>query len=312
MIKRVLFVLALFVAFASQGQQKQKSIAYFSYDNGATWENKSSGLPEDIFISDVTTGPDGTLVLSTKRNGLFSFNNQSNQWQYLGIIPFQDDINILWYHKRELLAGTGANGVFASHDLGKSWRAMNGGLTNLVIRKLSVIGDILFAGTNGGLYSYNEATKRWTLTYGKDLQVNGITSLNGDLFIGTNKGVFKKEKNSSEWRSVLPKRSVHNISCVSGKLYAMLYNELFVSVDKGKTWRSDQSAMPDGMYTFQVVENNGSVFSGQWDGVYRKEPFVGWRLLPGLPTKFPAIELISHDGVLVAVSSQWVTAEIAK
>ena len=104
----------------------------------------------------------------------------------------------------------------------------------------------------------------------------------------------------------MPGRSLHNISSDRRNMYALTYNELFISSDRGNSWHSDQKGMPAGMYSFQVIEKGNTVLAGQWDGVYVKTDSQGWKLSnKGLPFNFPVLELVITTDIIVAGSSQW-------
>jgi photosystem II stability/assembly factor-like uncharacterized protein len=304
MIRLLLTVIAINL-FNDSPKEADKGIVYFSFDNGKTWENRSRGLPDNIFLSDLAVSND-FLGLTTKKNGIFTFDFSTQEWKAIKSIPIEnDEINALYFHQKELFAGTKNSGIFISSDKGSNWAAYSKGLQNMTIRKLLVIGDKFYAGTNGGLYFYDRLSKQWKLDYGhSSLQVNGIKELNGQIFIGTNQGAFRKKNN--EWTQVMTNRSLHNISSDRKNIYAMTYSELFISSDNGTTWHSDQKGMPDGMYTFQVVEKDNTVLAGQWDGVYVKTGSQGWTLSnKGLPLNFPVLEIVFTSDFLVAGSSQW-------
>jgi len=259
---RFLLVLMVFNLFTASQKKADKGIVYFSFDNGKTWENKSRGLPDNIFLSDIAVS-NNFLGLTTKKNGIFTFDFSTEVWKAVKSIPTEsDEINALYFHQNNLFAGTKSSGVFISSDNGDTWADYNEGLQNKTIRKLIVIGDTFYAGTNGGLFFYDKFSKKWKLEFGHAaLQVNGIKELSGEIFIGTNHGAFKKKNN--KWQQIMTNRSLHNIGSDRNNIYALTYSELFVSSDKGATWRSDQKGMPEGMYTFQVMEKDNTVLAGQ-------------------------------------------------
>jgi photosystem II stability/assembly factor-like uncharacterized protein len=283
-----------------------KGIVYFSFDNGQTWENKSNGLPDEIFISDMVTAP-GFLGISTKQNGLFTFDFQHNRWKSLYAIPsLTNQVDAIYFHKGKIFAGTEGGGVLVSTDGGTSWKSHNEGLQNLTIRKFAAINNNLYAGTNGGLFMYDNLTNKWKLEFDQNgLQVNGITFFNEEIYIGTNRGAFKRKKNNG-WKQIMSNYSLHNISADKRNVFALAYNELFISSDGGDSWVSDQQGMPVGMYSFQLVEHNSAVFVGQWDGIYIRGKVHSWKQTNrGLPAKFPAAELAVYEGTLVAASTMW-------
>lgn len=285
--------------------EPKKGIVYFSTDNGQTWENTSAGLPDNIFLSDIATAP-GFLGLSTKQHGIFLFNFAKNEWFALATIPTIDEINVLYFHHGKILVGTKNNGLFISPDLGKTWAPFSRGLKNLTIRKLAHLEQKLYAGTNGGLYVLQESTNQWTPEHAETgLQVNGMQALDGDLYAGTNRGIFKKSKGQQDWKQIMPGRSLHNLGVDRKNIYALTYSELFISADKGASWKSDQRGMPP-KYTFQVIEKDTTLLAGQWDGVYIKRSSQGWTLSnQGLPKDLPVLELVVNGNTVVAGSSQW-------
>lgn len=304
MIRLLLAVIAMNL-FNDSSKEADKGIVYFSFDNGKTWENRSQGLPDNIFLTDIAVSH-AFLGLATKKNGMFIFDYSLKEWKVVKSIPIEnDEINALHFHQNRLFAGTKSSGVFISSDKGVNWAAYNEGLQNMTIRKLIAIGDKLYAGTNGGLYFYDQLSKRWKLEYGhSSLQVNGIINLNGEIFIGTNQGAFRKKNNA--WEQIMNNRSLHNIGSDRKNIYALTYSELFVSSDKGTTWHSDQKGMPNGMYTFQVVEKDNTILARQWDGVYVKTASQGWVLSnQGLPINFPVLEIVFTSDFIVVDSSQW-------
>ena len=181
-------------------------IVYFSSDNGLTWENKSDGLPDSIHIAlGAIAVSDNLLGIATKEEGVFLFNFQTNQW-----INIPTDKKIiksnpgpLIFFKDQIYIGTQASGVFSSVDLGQNWERLDSGLTDFTIRRFVQIGDKLYAGTNGGLYSLNETEKKWELEYGNSsMQVNGMTEFEGSIYIGTNQGAFTTPTDRTEWKQV--------------------------------------------------------------------------------------------------------------
>lgn len=304
MIQFLLLILLL-TLFNNNPKDTNKGIVYFSFDNGKSWVNRSRGLPDNIFLSDMVVS-NGFLGLTTKNNGLFFFDFNTKEWKAMRSVPTDnDEINALHFHENKLFAGTKNSGVFISMDNGSNWAPYNEGLQHLTIRKLTMIGDTFYACTDGGLYVHNKLSNKWKLEYGHvSLQVNGVRELNGELFIGTNKGAFRKKNN--KWELVMANRSLHNIGTDRKNVYALTYSELFISSDNGATWHSDQKGMPDGMYTFQVVENDNTILAGQWDGVYIKTESQGWaQSSGGLPHKFPVLEIVVTSDFIVAGSSQW-------
>jgi ligand-binding sensor domain-containing protein len=284
-------------------------IVYFSFDNGTSWENKSQGLPKDIALTDIAVSKEH-LGVTTKKNGIFLFDFQTNSWASLATNPPTDHLEALCFYQNKIFAGTQNSGVFLSNNQGKTWTLHNKGLSNLTIRTFAVIDTQLYVGTNGGLFSFNKKENNWKLEYGNNsLQVNGITQLAGEIYIGTNQGAYKTSKYFRDWKPVLPKRSLHNISSDGQTVYAMVYNELFFSYDKGFTWQSMQKGLPSELYSFQVIKKDHVVLVGQWDGVYKRaaleKPKGVWEFSSkGLPSNFAVTEMKIYKNIIVIGCSE--------
>ena len=102
----------------------------------------------------------------------------------------------------------------------------------------------------------------------------------------------------------MPGHSLHNMAADDHAVYALAYNELFVSADKGQSWQSLQAGLPEKLYTFQRRPKGNRLFAGQWDGVYKNDGNGPWiKSSRGLPEKFSATELIRSGNMLVTASS---------
>jgi ligand-binding sensor domain-containing protein len=304
---KIYFLTFILSAMAGSWQNaSQDGIVYLSFDNGKTWENKSTGIPKDIFLSDMAMEGD-LLGLSTKKHGIFLFDFQTNQWSPTPAVPGVDDeVNVLFFYNGRIFTGTMNNGVFVSSNKGGTWEPFSKGLKNLTIRKFAVIKNSLYVGTDGGLFVFDETTRSWKHVFGHErLQVNGMTGFEDEIYIGTNEGAFKRKSKTGEWLQIMSDHALHNIASDSRNLYALTYNELFISSDEGISWRSDQSGIPSGKYSFHVTEKDETDFVGQWDGVYARKGVDRWKLVSGLPKNFAATELVVSGEAIVAGSSLW-------
>ncbi len=301
---------SILLAVPANQIKETDGIVYFSGDNGLTWKNKSEGLPQKTTLGvGAIAVSDSLLGIATKENGVYLFDFNHERWINIPTDKkiIENNPGTLTFFKRQIYIGTQSGGVFSSANRGKSWTNLNKGLANPTIRKLVQIDNRLYAGTDAGLYSLNEALKTWELEYGNStMQVNGITEFDESIYIGTNQGAFVTPENRREWKQVLTNYTLHNISSDDKTIYAMTYNVLFSSVDKGKSWRNIQKGLPSELYTFTVVKNGNSVFAGQWDGVYRKnsesEPWKSYS--NGLPGNFAITNMKLYKGIIVVSGNE--------
>jgi hypothetical protein len=285
-------------------------IVYFSADNGLTWENKSTGLPSKISIGLGGIAVSGNrLALLSKDSGLYFFDAQKANWVKTPTHKqlIESNLGAVTFYKDRIYVGTQFGGVFYSPDEGKSWTALNTGFTNLTIRKLVVIDSKLYAATNAGLYIFDDLFNQWEREFGAGtLQVNGITTFDGNIYVATNQGAFTTPKGRKVWKKIFAGGALHNISADDKAVYAMVYNELFTSLDKGANWKSIQNGLPAQLYTFDVIKTGNTVFAAQWDGVYRKDNAdEAWkRSSRGLPHRFAIMNMQVYNGIIVVSGSE--------
>ena len=283
----------------------ENGIVFFSDNNGNTWKNKSKGLPDNVNtgLGSIAVSED-LLGIAIKEEGIFLFDFQKDIWVKT---PTDDQIiksNIgpLAFFNGQIFVGTEKSGVFSTKDSGKNWINYDAGLASPTIRKLIQIDNKLYAGTNSGLYTFNETDKKWELEYGNSkMQVNGMTDFDGSIYIGTNQGAFATVKGEKKWKQILANRTLHNISSGDNTIYAMVYNELLSSKDKGESWQNIQNGLPKELYTFNIFENGKTVFAGQWDGVYRKDNSNdNWKSYSsGLPGNLAITNMNIYQGIIV-------------
>ena len=284
----------------------EKGIIYLSNNNGASWNNISNGFPENVMLSDIDIN--GNIIgVATKKHSIFFYNFITEKWQTVFNKPTLVDIDAILFSEDKIFVGSRGEGIFLSKNSGESWVPFNYGLENLTIRRLVKHDNTIYACTNGGLFTLEENSEQWYKEFGdKFLQVNGITFLDNEVFIATNQGGYKTNINQKNWQKMPLDYSFHNISVSGETLYALAYNELFASNDKGNNWQNDQAGIPKGMYTFQLLQTNNYTLAGQWDGIYKKDYTTNWiKWNKGLPTKIPITELKGNENFLVAASSGW-------
>jgi photosystem II stability/assembly factor-like uncharacterized protein len=278
---------------------------FFSNNNGLTWQNKSKGLPNSINLGlGAIAVSENLLGTAIKEYGVYLFDFQKDIWVNIPTDKqiLDGNLGTMTFFKNRIFIGTQMSGVFSTADNGKNWIKFNTGLTNLSIRKLIQIDDKLYAGTDAGLFSYNEPDDKWNLEFGnKTMQVNGMTDFDGSIYIGSNQGAFATPKGRKDWKQILANRTLHNISSDDNTIYAMVYNELLSSKDKGKSWQNIQDGLPKELYTFNVIKNGNSLFAGQWDGVYRKDSAneVWKSYSDGLPNKLAISNMKLYKGIIV-------------
>ncbi|MCU0427826.1 MAG: hypothetical protein MUF71_19610 [Candidatus Kapabacteria bacterium] len=111
-----------------------------------------------------------------------------------------------------LYAATAGAGVFRSSDTGRTWAAVNIGLTNLTVNALFADGSTIYAGTASGLFRTGDAGQRWEAVpvralfngfpFGTSFITCGVIGQVGGrktIFVGSINGVFRTFDDGITW-----------------------------------------------------------------------------------------------------------------
>lgn len=169
-----------------------------SVDGGVTWKEADEGFPAgaDTSVHDVAFDPTDANVVYV-----------STAHEQVG--------NVI---TREIF------GVFKSTDQGKTWRAVNDGLSSLDVDSVKVSPKKnVFAGTMNGIFVSMDGALHWSPTELKHPIESLLVDPLGTIFAGTEKdGLFVSFDNGTNWQPVdgVPKGKVTDISISQGVLYA--------------------------------------------------------------------------------------------
>ena len=236
---------------------------YVSYDSGATWIKKSSGLTDTTVMSLITDA--GLLYAGTNGSGVFISSDNGGSWQPagagLGAGNAQRVYNLV-SAGGTIVAGTRA-GAYRSTDKGATWTVAATGMTSRDVSALGVHGTDFIAGTygagvyrstNGGI-DWSPSSNGWT-----DGNVRGFASAGGVLFAG-NYGkavVYTSTDNGSDWTasgSGITSKTICALWSTGSNVIAGTSDGLNVSTDGGASWGSDAHFLNTTMYGFASLGN---------------------------------------------------------
>jgi photosystem II stability/assembly factor-like uncharacterized protein len=318
----------------------------FYHVYGGTQDNNTQGGPSrtitqhGIRNSDwfITVGGDGfdPAVDPEDPNIVYS------QWQYGGLIRFDrrtgEEIDIRpqpgpegpplrWNWDSALLISPhspsrlyyGSQILFRSEDRGDSWRAVSPDLTrNLDRNELEVMGRV---------WSVDAVAKNnSTSFFGTIVALSESPLVEGLIYAGTDDGLIQvTEDGGVTWRQIDGLPSVPEMTYVNdleaswhdaNTVYAALNNHkrgdfspyVLVSRDRGRSWRSISSDLPERGSTYTVAEDHEDpdlLFVGTEFGLFTSlDGGAGWiQLEGGMPTiAIRDIELQRREDDLVAAS----------
>jgi photosystem II stability/assembly factor-like uncharacterized protein len=129
-----------------------------SDDDGATWNQKNTGITDLIITSLAVNG--STVYAGTNSGGIFVSDDIGENWTNVGLSG--NCINALYADDNGIVAGTD-NGVFISTDGGTTWADINSGLAVTRIYALLQDDVNLFIGTYyGGVFLTSDSGATWT------------------------------------------------------------------------------------------------------------------------------------------------------
>ncbi|MBM2814842.1 MAG: two component regulator propeller domain protein [Ignavibacteria bacterium] len=125
---------------------------FLSTNKGDNWNQINNGLPSIWFINNLKLIA-GNIVANYYNYGLYRFNNNEARWEQI-INSLKKESYSFSVSNEKIFIGT-SKGMFVTTDLESTWFPINQGLTNLSIKTLAILGNIIFAGTQNGTFYAN-------------------------------------------------------------------------------------------------------------------------------------------------------------
>jgi photosystem II stability/assembly factor-like uncharacterized protein len=291
---------------------------FHSFNNGTSWT--PIGL-KGFSICDIAVCQDDSgvtnIFANTDNNNVYISTNNGSSWtnispprQHGFCVILPRTLPLALYRAKEgqiNLYTVTDDGLFRSSDKGKTWIAINNGLTESSIYALEVFpdeadGTHLLAGTRGpGVFlstndgsSWFVSNKGLTNTDICDLAVNPLSDGNGGsiLIAGTeNSGIFLTTNNGSTWTAInkgLAFAQAENLVICPDKdgnpdFFVASKSGLFISTNNGSNW-STTSLKPSGIVFVGVSYSEARepyLYSGNYmhDMFLSKDHGVTWETI---------------------------------
>jgi photosystem II stability/assembly factor-like uncharacterized protein len=173
-----------------------------STNNGLSWDEINTGLT-GTYIRVITSSPEGNLyagtlgLTGTGEGGVFRSTNNGDDWVIMNSgLPSNSTIHDFAFYDNKIFvattvfSGTSSNGVYISTNNGQSWEPFKTGLTNILVRSLTIDSTdqnnpVLYAGTeSGGVWKHPidpsfipvELISFTSYANGNNITLNWITS----------------------------------------------------------------------------------------------------------------------------------------
>ncbi len=273
------------------------AVIYRSTDVGRSWMPFANGISQEATVSSFLIR-DETIYASTDDHGIYHIKEGETSWHKIETdLPDHTDINAIANVNNVFIIGTFRNGILISNDGGLHWMPSINPLNHTAIRALLSMDDMVFAGTDDGIYKSTDFGTSWRQVY-KGVQTNGFTEMHNKIYAALMNGAIMTQDGGENWNYIYKPNTLHDISNDGESIYAMTLGAgLLKSKDDGQSWTNINSGLED-FYTFEVKSTGSKIFAGQWHGIYSSGDGGGhWQLLKrGLPdsTAFTTVEVTSN------------------
>ena len=270
-----------------------KGKLYKSDNGGDTWTLSSSGIQENAIVYSVVINPDEPNIVYVATRGesnnggppwngvVYKSTNGGKKWvpvlKNVGGSSQKDWAYALCLHPNKpkvIYAATHEHGIYRSMDSGKTWSAVNNGITDLSTRAVVVDPDTKIPATvytgvwrKTGVFKSIDSGASWKL------EANGLKSEQifrmvidplqpSYLYLGTfTHGVIKTRNSGNTWvRSGLRDDQIIALD-INPKNSKILFagtdgNGLFKGTNRGETWNHSQSGLTASWVTSFLVHRD--------------------------------------------------------
>ncbi len=274
-----LFALSLFVVPAATLASTLPGYTFSGLKYGRVWTIAADPASASILIA----GTD---------NGIYRSVNGGVAWTHEGLSGVRVWAVAFLSTGGTVLAGTAGRGVYLSPNAGSSWQGDNGGLSNLDVRDISVVGKVAALGTNNGVF-LSATGGPWSFSGLASYSISAIAIVGSQpltIMAGVDAGpenngfLFKSVGTSTAWSPLqngLPAQATVSSLAVGPVGQAgvpapvLVATSLgtFVSTDNGTSWTASKvNGLPSGVtVNFSTLtfdpENPNVVYAGDdWQG----------------------------------------------
>lgn len=282
------------------------SIVLQSTDNGQSWQDISTGLPEGLTPSTFFTG-DGELFLGTSK-GLYRNGTTAKTANWKKEMALEQSLSTI---------SAGVGGVIAFSRDGRFFQKLKGmgvwtpiftNFKSQMVRSVFTASDgSVFIGCDNGLFKSADQGKTW-----KHVMENGwvikMVESDGVLLCTNEGGILRSTDGGDNWNVVLNEGGVGIAVEIIKDGFAAITcctnsetRRVRTSTDGGETWQAIDTGLPPSLSISSIQQVGDYFYCGHPKGIYRSaDQGQSWDLLlPAIGEK--VFNLSVSDGVLYAV-----------
>lgn len=245
---------------------------YLANNDGTNWTKVGSA---DSSIDVLSVVKLDTRVLAGTWNGFIQSTDDGITWSAFTPIGIAEDAAI-WsvvMINTTLFAGTTGD-IYKSTDNGNTWTEISSGIAeDARITSIVASGDNIYAGSaSNGVFKLASDETNWTTvnTDLTDTHISQLVALDNKLFAVTLTGVFISDNSGTSW--VADPSVLKNVNClvaVNNQLIAGTDNDgAYLSEDKGVTWTSFSTGLPDDTRIWSITVSSVGIFAGTSSGIW--------------------------------------------
>lgn len=261
---------------------------YRTGDNGITWSSVFSAKPGDTEINFIKVF-DKDVFICTK-NSVFRGSGSGLSWQkiFKGFDDREGNVSHIAFSKDKKICIAAEGGVFISSDNGATWSRDSLGGSVKGAKWVEFMDETICVATEKGVYKNSGGGwKRTFITGAEDAEydasvldgspkaarpVNSITADKGVIFLATDSGIFISEDKGETWRDFVDAGivSLRIKRILCGtSLYAITNRGIFVFSDTDKLWRNMYSGMTTKEANSAAIDPDCDVWAVTKKGLYK-------------------------------------------
>ncbi|MBK7965391.1 MAG: T9SS type A sorting domain-containing protein [Bacteroidetes bacterium] len=223
---------------------------HLSTDFGISWTVINTGLPTNIFLSDLAI-IGNNIYLGTPYNSVYTSSTSNIFWTQIKNGMTNYYVNSLDTSNSTLYAST-YGGIYRL-DSGNNWTEINNGIQNSLVYKMASEGNNLYAATNGGVFRSSDFGNTWDdINNGLYCQATQAVAIDGaNIVAGTSgEGVYFSSDTGASWSLVNTNMNtpfINDLLIDSNIIYAATQNSgLYKTSFGSNSWIN--IAAPQGPY----------------------------------------------------------------
>jgi photosystem II stability/assembly factor-like uncharacterized protein len=274
-----------------------KNVLYRTRDAKDRWEAVFS-LPQggDNEINCIA-GRAKTIFIGTK-HGLFRSEDYGVNWKKVFKTILADRNNITYkelskHSRTKVLIGT-ERGIFLSEDLGNKWQEISGPLKNVSIKCAALNKELMYAGTENGLYVMRPGSEGWQRAFVRS---------SGQKSEAEEPGEYEVEDSETDM-------SIRCIAINESRVYMAYGKDILYSDDGAKSWNNFSGDGLNGSINYILISpRNKKMYCATTKGAFEfSEDKARWlELYRGMAKSLAVNRLIfagEDENVLLAVTEK--------